>query len=223
MDGTEALRFRAALPTADIHAFEPHPGNFQRMTENPALSRDGISLVPLAVTDHDGTADFFVAGESYSPGPQWRGMSSLHKRSMRPELLKCIPVKTTRLDHYMAGKMPREPRLALWIDVEGKAYEALEGAVQLLQHVHLIHAEVESSPCIAESQKYHSDVRALLHSAGFVQLATDGPASYPQFNALFVRKELLTIPWWQMRASVRRLLGVALRRMTRRTISAATL
>ncbi len=78
----------------------------------------------------------------------------------------------------------------MWIDVEGKAHEVIEGGAGVMQHVWLLHVEVETLLCIAPQQKYYPQVKALLQSAGFTELATDSQPGQIQFNALFVRSDL---------------------------------
>ena len=190
MDGTDALRFRSAAPAARIHAFEPNPANLQRMSANPALRDQHIEIEPLALTNYDGDAEFYITPAGYYPGESWRGTSSLYKRVDQPQLLTTAQVKTARLDTFLAGKLAPPQRLALWIDVEGKAHEVIEGGAGVLQHVWLLHVEVETAVCIAPEQKYYPQVKALLQSAGFTELATDRQPEQIQFNALFVRSNL---------------------------------
>jgi FkbM family methyltransferase len=190
MDGTDALRFRAAAPAARIHAFEPNPANFQQMQANPALRDGAITLMPLALTNYDGDAEFYITPAGYYPDQGWRGTSSLYQRYDQPQLLTRARVKTARLDTLLARELSGQQRVALWIDVEGKAHEVIEGGAGVMQHVWLLHLEVETSLCIAPEQKFYPQVKALLHSAGFIELATDAPATQIQFNALFVRANL---------------------------------
>jgi FkbM family methyltransferase len=190
MDGAEALRFRAATRAARIHAFEPNPANLSLMQANSALLDNDINIVPLAVTNYDGDAQFHVTPAGYFPGESWRGMSSLYRRFDRPELLTSVPVKTARLDTVLERELSPDVRVALWIDVEGKAHEVIEGAAGVMRHVWLLHVEVETAPCIAAEQSFYPQVKALLRRSGFTELATDGDSSQVQFNALFVRSKL---------------------------------
>jgi FkbM family methyltransferase len=210
MDGADALRFRAAVPESTIYAFEPNPGNFRLMESNSALKHNDIHVVPLAVTNYDGEAEFFVVNTESYPDDGSRGMGSLYKRSEAwPALVAIIPVKTTRLDTFLAGKLAPSNRLALWIDTEGKAYEVIEGTTRVANQVHLVHVEVETTTYIAANQRVYSEVKKLLLHLGFVELATDrgrfsskrnahGQAedrgsSEPwlaQFNAVFIRCDL---------------------------------
>src|ERR1700728_4860692 len=135
MDGAAALKFRAAAPAARLHAFEPKPGNLRLMQANLALLDNYINIVPLAVTNYDGYAQLYVTPAAFFPGESWRGMSSLYRRFERQELLSNVAVKTARLDSVLAGELSPDLRVALWIDVEGKAHDVIEGAGGLMRHV----------------------------------------------------------------------------------------
>jgi FkbM family methyltransferase len=199
MDGADALRFRGVLRHASIHAFEPNPDNFRLMQADPALREHDIRLAPLAVTNYDGEAEFFVVAADYSSQHPRRGASSLYRRAGELVLSAVVSVKTTRLDTFLAGRIPPDARLALWIDAEGKAYEVIEGAAGIIHQVDLLHVEVEAAPCIGANQRLYPEVKALLHGLGFVELGTDLPDRSPQFNALFVRRDLCLRRAWLVR------------------------
>ena len=91
LNGDDALRFRAAVPAAAIHAFEAHPDNALAMQSDPELRRAGIAVVPTAVADRDGQAQLFATTAAHSRGDAWRGMSSLHRRTAKSELLTPVP------------------------------------------------------------------------------------------------------------------------------------
>jgi|YelNatPaOPRAMG01_1025707.scaffolds.fasta_scaffold13298_5 FkbM family methyltransferase len=189
MNGAEALAFRQALPRAKVLAFEAHPDNLRQMQADPALCQQRIEVVPKAVTNYTGQAEFFVVKADDPTKPYRGGMSSLYARPDEPDL-QSVTVETTRLDAFLADRLKPDSRLALWIDVEGKAYEVLEGASGLVQNLVLIHVETETQPCIAPGQKLHGDVVGLLDRLGFEQLAWDNPLTTPQLNVIFVRRDL---------------------------------
>ena len=209
MDGSDALRFRRECPGATVIAFEANPRNFERMRDDPALEAANIRREPLAVSDTDGSADFFVV-RMYSPEAHARrGMSSLYQRREVDQLEEVVRVKTTRLDTYLAQHAPHATRSALWIDVEGKAFEVISGAGDALAKVQLLHVEVETTPLIADVQRTYSDVYALLESSGFREIATDYPVRGSQFNTLWMREPQ---PKAVLRAVRRGLLRARLRR-----------
>jgi FkbM family methyltransferase len=190
MDGTDALIFRESVPHARIYAFEPNPANFRLMEANRALPQRNIQVVPLAVTNHDGEAKLFLVEANYSQRDYRRGMSSLYQRSGPWAPAAVVPVKTGRLDTFLADKCASNSRVALWIDTEGKAFEVVEGIAGIAEQVYLLHVEVETTPCIGSDQKLYPDVRALLQRLGFAEAATDQASDGSQFNALFVRCDL---------------------------------
>jgi len=193
MDGSDALRCRRVLPAAEIIALEPNPRNFELMAADPRLRGHHIRTLPLAASDSDSEAQFFVVDVDYSASanPAARGMSSLHRRSDGTRLAEVVAVRTTRLDTLLAnGGTAR--RIALWIDTEGMAFETVSGAAGVLAATRLLHIEVETEPCIGATQRLLPDVERLLVDAGFALLATNQPRTSMQLDALFVRADLLS-------------------------------
>src|SRR5687768_4479305 len=157
MNGAEALAFRRALPRARVLAFEPNPANLHRMRADARLATAGIEILAAAATNHDGESPFFLVKANYEAAHDRRGMSSLYERA-EPALRDArITVPAARLDSIL--ETAAAGRLALWLDVEGKAFEALEGATGLFGQVRLVHVEVETRPCIAARQKLYPEVR----------------------------------------------------------------
>jgi FkbM family methyltransferase len=215
MNGADALAFRKTLPSAVIYAFEPNPRNAALMISNDALKRGNVNVVPMAASNLNGRADFYLVEADYSRPEFRRGMSSLYARTAQWAPVDVVSVQTTRLDTYFTDKNRAGARIALWIDTEGKAYEVLEGISEIADRVQLLHVEVETAPLISPGQKLHSDVRALLAKFGFVEIGTDQSQRMVQFNALYVRSGL-SGGWWiktrflQWRAVVRYLLVKAI-------------
>ncbi len=187
MDGADALRFRDARPSAKIYAFEVNPDNLQLMKNDPRLRTRDIQVVGMAASDVDGQADFFVvpADYSYSRRNDVRGMSSLYRRASH----SVVPtrVNTTRLDTFLREKCSPRERIGLWIDVEGKAFEVIEGALGIIKQLRVLHVEVETTADIATDQKLYEQVKLQMRRLGFSEAATDKTTDHPQFNAVFVR------------------------------------
>ena len=190
MNGADALAFRAAVPQSSIYALEPDPHNFRRMAADRVLHERNICVEPLAATNYDGQGDFFVVEADSSQTDSHCGMSSLYRRSDPYAPASVVKVRTTRLDTYLADKRTPEARFALWIDTEGKAYEVIEGAAGVIDHVYLLHVEVETKPLIGSDQKLYPEVRALAQRLVLAELATDQPRDREQFNVLYVRRDL---------------------------------
>jgi FkbM family methyltransferase len=192
MDGRDALRFRRALPTAGVIALEPNPRNFALMQADERLRQRNIRILPLAASDRDSEAPFFVVDVEYVAKRNLarRGMSSLHRRPDSTRLKEVVQVRTIRLDSLLAHEHYPGP-LALWIDTEGMAFETVSGATGVLGRTVLVHVEVETIPCIGADQSLFPAVERVLLDAGFALLATDDAITMPQFNALFVRADCL--------------------------------
>lgn len=188
MDGDDALRFRRVLPSASILALEPNPKNFALMAADDRLGHERIRVLPVAASDRRAKAPFFVIDANYARGRDLarRGMSSLHERSDWTRLSSVVQVQTVRLDELLAAESSGAGPIALWIDAEGAAFEAIRGAAGVLSSTAMIHVEVETAPIIGTAQKVFADVERALLEAGFVLLATDQQPDVLQFNALFV-------------------------------------
>jgi FkbM family methyltransferase len=192
MDGSDALRFRRMLPRAKIIALEPNPRNFELMEADSRLQREHIRVLPLAASDRDANAQFFVVRAEHSPSgnPALRGMSSLHRRTDGSPLAEVVGVHTIRLDSLLAAGGDAGGHIAFWIDTEGMAFETISGASGVLARTQMLHVEVETVPCIGAEQRLLADVERILTDAGFRLVATDEPKTSIQFNALFVRADL---------------------------------
>jgi hypothetical protein len=153
-------------------------------------------------------------------------MSSLHRRPDNWPLAEIVSVRTVRLDSLLVAEGWAGANTALWIDTEGMAFEAISGALGVLNRTPMLHVEVETEPCIGARQKLFADVERLLTDTGFVLLSTDQPRVAVQFNALFVRTDVLQerasqVRWhlaaerldWNARRAARRLLPQKVRRV----------
>jgi len=215
MDGTDALLFRRFRASARILAFEPNPRNFALMTADARLRRERIGVLPFAASDRRGTAPFFVVDADYTARADRarRGLSSLYQQSADS---KTVQVPTVRLDEVLAAEAVDRQPIALWIDTEGAAFEAIRGATGVLAATRILHVEVETKPIINTAQKLFADVERALTDVGFVLFATDQRRDVLQFNALFVRADSLR----EKATEIRR---YAARERVRRTLEHAVL
>jgi FkbM family methyltransferase len=188
MDGADALRFRKVLPDATVLAFEANPRNQTLMQLDDRLNRQRIEVFPFAVSDSEGESPFFVVDANYSPGRDRsrRGIGSLYPRFEDAHLAEVAQVHTVRLDDFLHSRRSFETPLALWVDVEGKAFEAISGAKGVLSSTKLLHVEVETEPLIDPAQKTFKELDDLLLSRGFRLVAVEQRWDIPQFNALYI-------------------------------------
>jgi FkbM family methyltransferase len=165
-DGVHSLKFRNLLPNARIIAFEANPHNYDAMRSDQKLAQNKIEIVHKAVTNRAGRLTFHVLQLENGVEEAWRtGGSSVHNRT---DGLPTVPVEveSIRLDEFIES-LDRAPQsVALWIDVEGAAYEVLEGIERIASRVQVLHVEVEAKETWA-GQKVVTDIDALLKRLGF--------------------------------------------------------
>lgn len=165
-DGGHSLKFRNLLPRARIIAFEANPHNYDAMRSDQNLAQNKIEMVHKAVTNRAGKLTFHVLQLESGADQAWRtGGSSVRSRT---DGLPTVPVEVeaTRLDEFIEG-LDRAPQsVALWIDVEGAAYEVLEGIERIASLVQVLHVEVEAKETWS-GQKVVTDIDALLKRLGF--------------------------------------------------------
>jgi FkbM family methyltransferase len=123
--GYYTLLMATAQPAgATVHAFEPRPDVFARLSENIALNAlTSVRLNDAAVSDTAGRATLYL------PDSGNREMASLD-RSFAPAM-RSIDVRTVRLDAYCASNGLAVDLLKL--DVEGSEVRALEGLGTVLR------------------------------------------------------------------------------------------
>jgi FkbM family methyltransferase len=193
MDGLDALRFRRMLPRAAILALEPNPQNFALMAADERLRRSNIRVLPAAASDRRGEAPFYVvdADDTGAVGCARRGMSSLHRRQDGSALAAVIHVPTVRLDQLLESESLAATPIALWIDTEGSALQTIQGGAGILPSTRMIHVEVETRPVMGADHRLFADVDDTLRDAGFVLFATDQAREALQFNALYLRADVV--------------------------------
>jgi FkbM family methyltransferase len=113
-----------------VHAFEPSETTYQKLLKViHAMNKDNVILNNLAVTDHKGSALFYMYDEKYST---WNTLAQrplesygidIHPRETRE-------VKTTTIDDYCSENNISHIDL-LKIDVEGAEYQVMLGAEQM--------------------------------------------------------------------------------------------
>ena len=171
MDASDALAFRRILPKARILAFEANPANAVVLQNDPILAAAGIGVVQQAVWNHDDTLTFYLEqlAENGAAGDIRRGISSTRPRQDNSLGASQVVVPAVRLDTFV-GRMDPVPRsIALWIDVEGGAFEVIEGIGGIADRVALIHVEVETKPFWV-GQRLAGQVMDLARLLGFIPL-----------------------------------------------------
>src|SRR3970040_2615816 len=66
-NGSDTIRMACMWPHGHIHAFEPVPELFQLLEQNTA-TYNNITCYPYALSNHDGSAIFYVSEKPTKPG-----------------------------------------------------------------------------------------------------------------------------------------------------------
>ena len=170
MDGSDSKKFKKLVPTADIIAFEANPDNYQLMCADAGLQRSAIRIVHQLVSNQEGRRTFFIQKPINPTHDSNRGTSSAMRRSEQGMETMEVHLDAVRVDSFLTHEYPEKKRTAMWVDVEGHAYEVLEGLAGVKNSVHLIHVEVETKE-IWPGQKIEKDILALAKEMGFLPIA----------------------------------------------------
>lgn len=120
---------------AEFHAFEPlsRAIDFYRKDVDTRLRRlPNLHLHPIALGDHNGSAEMFVAQDGWG--------SSLNDRGDIPEVKERVQVPIFRLDDY-ASQNGLAPPDVIKIDTQGSEAVILNGAVQALKSAGVLFLE----------------------------------------------------------------------------------
>jgi FkbM family methyltransferase len=182
-EGEDSIRYKRMFPNSMIFSFEPLPSNIEKMKKNFEIYgiREGIEIVPFALSDEEGIADFFVssgAPRGKTNNEEWNygnKSSSLlppaegsNKYYSWLEFKQKIKVGTRRLDNFLNEKRPAKVDL-IHMDVQGAELLVLKGAGSWVKKICLIWLEA-SSVELYKSQALKNDLEKYLKEHGFVKL-----------------------------------------------------
>ena len=170
MDGSDSRKFKKLIPNAEVVAFEGNPTNYQAMCADINLRQLGIRVVHRLVSNQEGTRSFFVQRSVNATSGFNKGTSSAMQRSEQGMETEEVYLDAVRIDSFLKQEYADKKFAAMWIDVEGHAYEVLEGLREVQDRVYLIHVEVETQE-IWPGQKVEPDILALALSMGFIPVA----------------------------------------------------
>jgi FkbM family methyltransferase len=183
-DGDQALLFRHLRPEATVLAFEANPINFQQMANDPRLVKHQIQVLPLAVSNARGTAQFHITDVDYDDPNSNKGTSSLLGGG-DVKVKGSVEVETCRIDEVVPARCSNAEVVGLWIDVEGAEFDVLEGMSGIRDRVVAVHVETARVP-FREGQKTLEALVALMRSYGFQMAGSNIPKEGSWGDVVFV-------------------------------------
>ena len=183
-DAKEALELKRSIPSANFICFEANHKNYASILENEEILKSGIKVENLAISNSNGMIEFF---EYNTPGT-----GSLKVRE-HLEPSNRLLVRSTKLDDYFKDSKTKG-NIAMWLDVEGAAYDVFLGAVDTLKNVKIIYTEVESKK-VYKYQRNRNDIINFLRQHGFQEVAYTSHSkmglSESVGDSLFLKENLL--------------------------------
>lgn len=182
-------KIKPKLSDTQVFAFEANPYNYKKF--EGLVTNTGVKYIHTAISNEVGTVTFNVQhsidGETVDP---IRGNNSLLERNQENVAYEKVTVPCDTIDNRFASVVGATDTLAMWIDVEGMAYEVFVGADAVLSRTKIILVELEDH-AYWENQRLSSDVVEHLYHKGFFPIARD--FEYPgQYNVIFVHNDLLS-------------------------------
>lgn len=155
---------------------EANPDVFERKTRK--IESLGAEVINIGLADTPGHLNFHI------PEGNLGAASFRQKRAGEAY----VEVPTTTIDTLHRDKKIKGP-VALWVDVEGFAFEVLSGAEKTLADPQtlLLKVEMEDNARWID-QKTFLETAPLLENAGFAPIFSDMEYVY-QFNVIYVRSE----------------------------------
>jgi FkbM family methyltransferase len=182
-EGEESIRYSKLFPNAEIFIFEPLPSNQDLIKQNFANYKiDNIKLLPVALSDKDGFADFYVSSghpEDQLTELDWNfgnksssllepEISTIHKWLKFKNKIK-VPTMTlyTFVEQNKIDKID-----FVHMDVQGAELKVLLGAKDNLNKIKAIWLEV-SDITIYKNQVLRKEIEGFMKENGFYLVKTE--------------------------------------------------
>lgn len=179
----------AAIAGRRCLAFEPLPDAADVLVQTAARHRLPIEVSRVALSDRDGTADFFVSARTDS--------SSGLDRKFRP-VKSSFPVTLARLDDVLEGPAPA----LLKIDTETTEPAVLAGAVRTIDEhrppllIEVLKGRTEDKIQAFFADRGYSWYHVTSEAQWAPQAKVEGDATYAHNNWLFA-PDPLTVDFWR--------------------------
>jgi len=190
-NGRDTLKMLAQWPNSTIHAFEPLPEIYQKLTEATQKYKN-IHTHPYALSEKNGDSIFFVSENPKHPGiaSQAGSLNKPKERLTRSPLIfpRIATVETITLDTW-ATENDIDHIDLLWLDTQGHELAILQAAPRMMSRTKVVLAEVSFIESY-ENQPLYKEVVAWMNNNGFVEIGRDFADSSKSFfgNVLFVKE-----------------------------------
>ncbi len=200
-DGSAGMHAKRLFPAAKVLSLEANP-HIQRVHAD-RLEKAGVESLNIAACSSTAEATIYIPrtlSRAYVNGEivsavvhesSETGKSSLLRRD-EEAVYEEVRVPGIRLDDLLHGTLAEMDgrQAALWIDVEGAAFDVLLGSPELLERTSALLIETENFR-FWTGQKNSGEVARLLIAKGFLPVSRDHEYSDKQFNTLFVHGSLI--------------------------------
>lgn len=183
-DGTDTAAFAGMLPDGQVHAFEPVPSAYERLTRQTG-HLPNVLTYPLALGDREGTAPMWMSSEAQ------QGSSSLRRPTGHIEAFPKVAFADAPVSVDLTTLAAWSERAGvgrvdgMWLDMQGFELAALKGAGALLDSTQALLVEAFRVE-LYEDAPLWPDVRAWLESRGF-RVKTEWWTAEPFGDVLLVR------------------------------------
>ncbi|MEM9829416.1 MAG: FkbM family methyltransferase [Bacteroidota bacterium] len=191
LDGKDTLTFRDGLPGARVLAFEANPYNYQKIKDSGVLESNHIEVFNFAVSDRTDFLKFYLYNTS---DVQRDGIASLKKRD-GVEAQEEVEVQSVRIEDFLAKNEVSISNIAVWIDVEGAAFEVITSFGDRINEVSVVHVELENEKLY---QEYHlqQEVEAFLKKNKFICLGKQMHKSRKVGDYVYINSSILN--WFDL-------------------------
>lgn len=190
-DGKDTLQLAKHFPQATIHSFEPVPEIYTQLKKN-TYGLPQVITYPLALSDHSGTAPFYLATHPKRPGKICQA-GSLHEPKERLAHSPITYPQITRVSTITLNDWATQHAITrvdfIWLDLQGHELAVLKAASSLLRTVTALYVEVNFIAAY-NGQPLAQEVHKWIESHGFALKGTDYGQNHTHFfgNHLYINQ-----------------------------------
>lgn len=185
-DGDIAFRFETLFPSSTVIALEADPRNAAAINESIKAKGSNIRLFPNAAFNQTTTIDFYQETPENSKN---HGTSSIY--GTENINTKKLRIQAIKLGDILRNQDKEPGGIGLWMDVEGAAFEALQGLDNYLQKIAIAHIEIEFTKVRSSQKHVFSDIEKLLARNGLTPIAIQTKGSESTFgDVLFAKNDI---------------------------------